>query len=117
MLLLQINQTTSNIFDLVMGTDQSMVVFENQIIFTVSGSEDLKIEYSINVPKKSGFGFVEGIQSFDDFLPIRLNYWFIEKLTYMKGYCLVKVTKKDYPKIFHSRRKSFNFLCKGLNSC
>jgi hypothetical protein len=40
---------------------------------------NLTIDYTVNVPIKEGYGVVEGLQGYDDFLPIRINYWFLDE--------------------------------------
>lgn len=77
-LLLNINQTTSKIWNQFKRTDQSVVTFENITNSIISNTSNLTIEYIVNVPIKEGYGLIQGIQGYDDFLPIRISYWFLD---------------------------------------
>jgi hypothetical protein len=78
-LLLDINQTTSKTWNQFKRTDQSIVTFENVTSYIVSNMSNLTINYTVNVPIKEGYGVVEGLQGYDDFLPIRISYWFLDE--------------------------------------
>lgn len=75
----QINITTTGILEKTRRTDQSVVVFENITNKVLTMGKRLTIDYIINVPVKEGFGIEEGLQGHDDFLPIRLSYWFLNE--------------------------------------
>jgi PGF-pre-PGF domain-containing protein len=44
-----------------------------------TNTTNLTIDYTVNVPTKEGYGVVEGLQGYDDFLPIRISYWFLDE--------------------------------------
>lgn len=62
-------QLTDNIWNQFKQTDESVVVLENITNKTVSGTSNLTINYSINVPLKENYNF----------LPIRIFYWFLNE--------------------------------------
>jgi hypothetical protein len=70
-LLENINQTTTKIWDQFKRTDQSVVTFENVTSRIVSNASNFSIDYSVKVPFKEGY-------SYNDFLPIRIAYWFLD---------------------------------------
>jgi hypothetical protein len=78
-LLIDINETTSKIWNQFKRTDQSIVTFENVTSSIVSNTSNLTIDYTVNIPIKEGYGVVEGLQGYDDFLPIRISYWFLDE--------------------------------------
>jgi hypothetical protein len=78
-LLLDINETTTKTWSHFKRTDQSIVTFENMTDYVMSNTTNLTIDYIVSVPMKDGYGVVEGIQGYDDFLPIRISYWFLDE--------------------------------------
>ena len=78
-LLIDINETTSKTWNQFKRTDQSIVTFENVTSSIVSNTSNLTIDYTVNIPIKEGYGVVEGLQGYDDFLPIRISYWFLNE--------------------------------------
>ena len=78
-LLLDINETTAKTWSQFKRTDQSIVTFENVTSPNVTNTTNLTIDYVVNVPIKEGYGVVEGLQGYDDYLPIRINYWFLDE--------------------------------------
>ncbi|MBN2331467.1 MAG: hypothetical protein JXC85_06645 [Candidatus Aenigmarchaeota archaeon] len=77
-LLLNVNTTVTKTWNQYKRTDQSIVTNEIIISSVVNSSSNLTIDYTVNVPTKEGYGLIEGIQRYDDFLPIRISYWFLE---------------------------------------
>lgn len=75
----EINETTNKIWNQFKRTDQTIVTNESFISKTVNSTNNITINYTVNVPTKEGYGLIEGIQGYDDFLPIRIHYWFIDE--------------------------------------
>lgn len=84
-LLLEINETTHKTWDQFKPTDWS-TVNETVISDVVNSTTNITINYSINMPVKDGYGLIEGVQGYDDFLPIRLSYWFLDMDTKTQCY-------------------------------
>jgi len=78
-LLFNINQTTTKMWNQFKRTDQMIVTNESIISKVVNATSNLTINYSVNVPIKEGYGVIEGLQGHDDFLPIKLAYWFLDE--------------------------------------
>jgi hypothetical protein len=78
-LLLNINETTEKTWNQFKRTDQTIVTDEDFISTVVNSTNNITINYTINVPTKEGYGVIEGIQGYDDFLPIRVHYWFLDE--------------------------------------
>ncbi|MBU2496446.1 MAG: LamG domain-containing protein [Nanoarchaeota archaeon] len=77
-LLSNINQTTIKIWNQFKRTDQAVITSEEVTNYIISATSNLSIDYIVNVPTKEGYSIVEGIQGYDDFLPIRISYWFLD---------------------------------------
>lgn len=78
-LLLNINETTEKTWNQFKRTDQTIVSNEDFISTTVNSTNNITINYTVNIPEKEGYGIIEGIQGYDDFLPIRVHYWFLDE--------------------------------------
>ena len=74
-----ITETTAKIWNEYKETDDSVVTDEDIVKSIVSAISNLTISYIIYVPKKEGYGVIDGIQGYDDFLPIRMSYWFLDE--------------------------------------
>ncbi len=70
-MLLEINQTTGKIWEHIKPTDESVITFENITNKVVNSSNNLTINYTINIPIKAGY-------SLGAYLPIRIGYWFLD---------------------------------------
>lgn len=68
-LLLNINETVTDIWTQFKRTDETVVLFENVTNYNVTETSNLTIDYSIYVPSKKGY-------SPGEYLPIRISYWF-----------------------------------------
>jgi len=71
-LLLQINNTVGNIWEHTKPTDESVITFENVTSRVVNSTNNLTIDYSVNIPVKAGYG--DG-----DYLPVRIGFWFMDE--------------------------------------
>ena len=71
-LLLEVNQTVSNIWEHTAPTDESVVTFENITNKVVDSSNNLTIDYSVNIPVKAGY-------SVGAYLPVRIGFWFMDE--------------------------------------
>lgn len=71
-LLLEVNQTVGNIWEHTAPTDESVVTFENVTNKVVDGSNNLTIDYSVNIPIKAGY-------SLGAYLPVRIGFWFMDE--------------------------------------
>jgi hypothetical protein len=69
-LLLEINQTTSNIWQQTKPTDNSVITNESIINKIVDSSNNLTINYTVNIPIKAGY-------SSGTYLPVRMGFWFL----------------------------------------
>jgi len=78
-LLLEINESTAKTWNQFKRTDQTIVSNEEFISKTVNSTNNITISYTVNIPTKEGYGLIEGIQGYDDFLPIRMHYWFLDE--------------------------------------
>jgi hypothetical protein len=76
-MLQNVTETTSKIWNQYKRTDQSVVIDETITNSVVNNTHNLTIVYNVSVPKKEGYGVVEGLQGYDDFLPVRLSFWFL----------------------------------------
>ena len=74
-----VTETTAKIWNQYKRTDQSIVTGEAVTSSVVNDTSNLTIAYNVSIPKKEGYGVVEGIQGYDDFLPIKLSYWFLDE--------------------------------------
>ena len=70
-LLLQINDTVGNIWEQTKPTDESVITFENITNKVVDSSNNLTIDYTVNIPVKAGY--ISGT-----YLPVRIGYWFLD---------------------------------------
>lgn len=71
-LLLEINQTTGNIWEHTKPTDGSVVTIENIINKIVDSNNNLTINYTVNIPIKTGYAS-------GTYLPIRIGFWFLDE--------------------------------------
>ena len=69
-LLLEINQTTGNIWEHTKPTDESVITFENVTNKVVNASNNLTIDYRVAIPIKAGY-------SLGTYLPVRIGFWFM----------------------------------------
>ena len=70
-LLLEVNQTVSNIWEHTAPTDEGVVTFENITNKIVDSNNNLTIDYSVDIPIKAGY-------SLGAYLPIRIGYFFLD---------------------------------------
>jgi len=70
-LLLEMNQTVGKIWEHTKPTDESVIAFENITNKVVNSSNNLTIDYSVNIPIKAGY-------SLGTYLPVRIGYWFLD---------------------------------------
>jgi hypothetical protein len=71
-LLLEINTTVGNIWEYTSPTDESVVLDEVITNKAVNSTNNLTINYSINVPVKAGYAT-------GTYLPVRIGYWFLDE--------------------------------------
>ncbi len=71
-LLLEINQTTSNIWEHTKPTDESVITSETITNKVVNSTNNLSIDYTVNIPIKAGY-------SLGAYLPVRIGFWFLNE--------------------------------------
>jgi len=67
-LLRNINETTTNTWRRVTGTNTAVVTFENITSNTLSSTSNISIDYTIDIPTKEGYAVGE-------LLPLRMFFW------------------------------------------
>jgi hypothetical protein len=70
-LLNEINQTTTQIWQRLTGTNRNVVIQENVLSYILNATSNITINYTIKVPYKEGVPLSE-------LLPIRLYFWFTD---------------------------------------
>jgi hypothetical protein len=70
-ILVDINNTVNNIWNITAPTDESVVLSEIITNKVVNSTNNLTIDYSIFIPIKAGY-------SLGDYLPVRIGYWFLD---------------------------------------
>jgi len=70
-LLSRINQTTTQIWQRLTGTDTSVTTQEKVLSYTLNTSSNITINYTIELPYKEGVAV-------NELLPIRLYFWFTD---------------------------------------
>ena len=68
-LLQEVNQTTTQIWQRMTGTDTSVITQEKVLSYTLSSTSNISINYTIEVPYKQGVAV-------NELLPIRMYFWF-----------------------------------------
>ncbi|MCX6746807.1 MAG: LamG domain-containing protein [Candidatus Pacearchaeota archaeon] len=71
-LLLEMNQTIGKIWEQTKPTDETVVVFENVTNKIVDSSNNLTIDYAVDIPIKAGY-------SLGAYLPVRIGFWFLDE--------------------------------------
>ncbi len=71
-LLLEVNTTVGNIWEQTKPTDESVITFENVTNKVVDSSNNLTIDYTVDIPIKAGYGL-------GDYLPVRIGFWFLDE--------------------------------------
>lgn len=70
-LLENINTTTTQTWQRLTGTDTSVITQENVLSYVLNSTSNITINYTINVPYKSGVAV-------NELLPIRIYFWFTD---------------------------------------
>jgi hypothetical protein len=71
-MLVQINQTVSNIWENTAPTNENVIITETITNKVVDSSHNLTINYSVNIPIKAGY-------TLGTYLPVRIGYWFLNE--------------------------------------
>ncbi len=70
-LLLEINQTVGNVWEHTKPTNENVVTTETITNKVVNSTQNLTIDYTINIPIKAGYPL-------GSYLPVRIGYWFLD---------------------------------------